>query len=426
MIRINNYGVALCMLVLLVFTCDLCAKKAKLDMTPHKTSVPYTREQIVNYLNTSELSPIEGEWILSTNNLMSFVISGKNTSTVSPHPNTDEYYIIKDDFNNDNKFLLVYSEDLDQGKTYTTRVRQSFGVLDATITKDIYDSNKYYFTFYSGLDSVGDYVIEMFINKENIRGSHVTTMDDPELGLKWDMKFDYLYTRKTTNNRSNNTQTQKYSGTGFLISSLGNVITNCHVIEGYKKIEVYFPDSGKRYSGSVQLQDKNNDLAIIDMSGFNILDISSLPIPYSIISSGHATTGQIVFTLGYPLTDILGASIKYSSGSITSKSNENNPVLMQIDNNIQPGNSGSPLFNSSGDVIGVVVSSLNAGYLLKEANILPQNVNFAIKSDYLLPLISDITLEPPNSKVHSSFSSSLIEDKIKTISPFIAIIYVEK
>ena len=67
--------------------------------------------------------------------------------------------------------------------------------------------------------------------------------------------------------------------------------------------------------------------------------------------------------------------------------------MFQISVPIQPGNSGGPIFNSKGQVINILVSTLSAEYLFKAVGHIPQNVNFAIKSDYLLALIPQRSLD---------------------------------
>jgi len=72
---------------------------------------------------------------------------------------------------------------------------------------------------------------------------------------------------------------------------------------------------------------------------------------------------------------------------VSSKSGwQDDPRSLQISAQVQPGSSGSPLFDTEGNIIGVVVATLDAGKVYQVANAIPQNVNFAIKSDYLLSL----------------------------------------
>ena len=77
---------------------------------------------------------------------------------------------------------------------------------------------------------------------------------------------------------------------------------------------------------------------------------------------------------------------------------------MQIDVPIQPGNSGGPLINSKGEVIGIVTATLDSIVTLYKKGVLPQNVNFAVKSDYIFPVIDNIAPEKKNSS-KKEFSS---------------------
>ena len=108
--------------------------------------------------------------------------------------------------------------------------------------------------------------------------------------------------------------------------------------------------------------------------------------------------GQRVSTIGYPLSPLLGSDPKFSEGVISSKSGfQDDPRWFQISAAIQPGSSGSPLFDDNGNIVGVVVASLDAAKAFQLTNAIPQNVNWAIKSDYLLNLLGmvpDATLPP--------------------------------
>jgi serine protease Do len=117
--------------------------------------------------------------------------------------------------------------------------------------------------------------------------------------------------------------------------------------------------------------------------------------------------GEQVSTLGYPLSPLLGSNPKFSEGVISSMSGlQNDPRLFQISAAVQPGSSGSPLFDHEGNIIGIVVASLDAAKVYQLTSAIPQNVNWAIKSDYLLNLVDMI----PDNKV-ASRTKAFMPDK---------------
>ena len=150
------------------------------------------------------------------------------------------------------------------------------------------------------------------------------------------------------------------TGTGFLINNTGIILTNYHVVQGSSKISILID---KQYKACKLMGfDKEKDLAILK-------PLTSLPIKNSnpvVFSGSNKKLGEKIFVLGYPSTAELGNSIKVTDGLLSSM---NVDGLFQISSPIQHGNSGSPLFDYFGRVIGVV----NAGIPSLE------NVGFAIK-----------------------------------------------
>ena len=175
------------------------------------------------------------------------------------------------------------------------------------------------------------------------------------------------------------------TGTGFFISSNGHMITNYHVIKNSKKIAVAI--DGKEKEAKLIASDKVNDIAIIKLN----TEQNSNPIP--IIKANSSDVGEEVFTLGYPLVSIQGKELKATFGRINAMSGlKDDTRLMQIDVPIQPGNSGGPLINSKGQVIGIVTATLDSIVALYKSGALPQNVNFAVKSNYALIVADKINL----------------------------------
>lgn len=214
--------------------------------------------------------------------------------------------------------------------------------------------------------------------------------------------------QKSENNKTNTT------GTGFAISSNGLIVTNSHVINGSNTIFVkgIKGDFSKRYRAEVIIDDKNNDLCIIEIKDSTFKGLGS--VPYSIKSSS-TDVGESVFVLGYPMKAIMGDEIKLTNGIISSKTGFQGDVTSyQISVPLQPGNSGGPLFDSKGNVIGIVNSKLAIG----------ENVSYAIKANYLLNLI-ELLPKKPSTQVPNNLASKSLPDKTKIIRNYVYTIEVE-
>jgi S1-C subfamily serine protease len=113
--------------------------------------------------------------------------------------------------------------------------------------------------------------------------------------------------------------------------------------------------------------------------------------PLNIGSSFSAAKGSEVMTLGYPLIHIQGQEQKATFGHINFLSGVGNDIrFFQTDVPIQPGNSGGPLLSKKGQVVGIVTATLDQVTTFKKSGSLPQNVNYALKSDYTIPLLKTV------------------------------------
>jgi S1-C subfamily serine protease len=174
------------------------------------------------------------------------------------------------------------------------------------------------------------------------------------------------------------------TGTAFAISSEGYLVTNYHVISNAESLFVkgIGGDFDKRYSAKVVVTDRNNDLAIIKLNDNLSKKIGKIPF---VINSSIADVGENVFVLGYPLTNTMGTEIKLTNGIISSKSGFMDDITSyQISVPVQPGNSGGPLFDKRGNLIGIVNAKHSGA----------ENVTYAIKSIYLLNLIGLLPKKP--------------------------------
>lgn len=171
------------------------------------------------------------------------------------------------------------------------------------------------------------------------------------------------------------------AGTGFFISDDGYIITVDHLLGSSDYIEVLHYGSNTKYEAKLIARDKQNDIAILK------IDAQTDFIPFA--NSADIKKGESITLLGYPLIQLLGEELKATFGYINSLSGRDNDTrVLQIDNPSQVGNSGSPLINPKGKVVGMLVSILNQEVSMLYNKALPQNVNYAIKIDYILALIS--------------------------------------
>lgn len=180
---------------------------------------------------------------------------------------------------------------------------------------------------------------------------------------------------------------QPSTGTGFFITP-NLIVTNYHVIENSKTIEIKYQNNQKT-AATVIAKDPANDLALL-----KVKDSDESVSPLLIGNVQESKDGDTVYAVGFPLPGLLGTNAKLSEGIINSVTGFRDDVRMyQISIPIQPGNSGSPLINSKGQVVGVVTSTMNALKSLTFIGTLPQNVNFAMKINYVNNLISTLPEE---------------------------------
>ena len=206
--------------------------------------------------------------------------------------------------------------------------------------------------------------------------------------------------------RTTSVPTVRQTGTGFFISN-DIIVTNYHVVAEFKILTATMGD--KKIPVTLVMKDPVNDLALLKIQVTSSLPADKMAtgqiqgIPLSIGDVRNIRDGEGVFTIGYPLSSDLGQRSRISEGIINSSVGmHDDPRMIQISVPIQPGNSGGPLFNKHGEVIGIVTSTINNAYLIINKNAFSQNVNFAVKINYLNNLIS---LLPDNISLPKSASS---------------------
>lgn len=171
------------------------------------------------------------------------------------------------------------------------------------------------------------------------------------------------------------------SGSGFAIAAEGYVITSQHVVASASRVEVV-TRSGT-YKATVVKSDQSNDVAVLKVE-------ARLPA-LAIVPSKSARLGATVGTVGFPNTTLQGFSPKLSKGEIASLAGPgDDPRYFQISVAVQPGNSGGPLFDERGNVVGIVAAKLREEAARATSGSAPENVNYAIKSSFLLAFLESI------------------------------------
>jgi S1-C subfamily serine protease len=163
------------------------------------------------------------------------------------------------------------------------------------------------------------------------------------------------------------------SGTGFVVSRSGHILTNAHVVDGCSTL------TGRAPSGSFPLTllntDSQNDLAVLQSS-------APLPAVAAFRDGRGVRPGDDVIAAGFPLQDVLANQMNVTTGTVSALAGpQDNAMQLQITVPIQPGNSGGPLLDRSGHVVGVVVSKLDALAIASQSGTIPENVNFAVKGE---------------------------------------------
>lgn len=223
------------------------------------------------------------------------------------------------------------------------------------------------------------------------------------------MTYIKMYPQQSSSD-SPTKESQSWSGTGWALGN-GYVVTNNHVVEGARTITIKGIDGDLNtgYSAEVVATDKTNDIAVLKIKDSRFYGFGT--IPYA-ISSRIAEKGEGIFVLGYPMTQVLGNEVKYTAGEINSLTGfQGDVATYQISAPVTHGNSGGPMFDSKGNVIGIV----NSGITDKE---IAENVGYAIKISYLKILIESAGLNValPSNNTISSLSK---QEKIKKVERFV-------
>lgn len=166
-----------------------------------------------------------------------------------------------------------------------------------------------------------------------------------------------------------------FMGTGFYVSPEGFAVTNAHVVEGCSTVQVSSALS-KPLIASIVARDTANDLALIKTD--------AKPNASASFRTG-VRVGESIWAFGFPFSGLLATGGNFTSGNVSAVAGlRDDTKYLQITAAVQAGNSGGPILDQDGNVVGVVVAKLNVIEVAEVTNDIAQNVNFAIKTSVLL------------------------------------------
>ncbi|MEO9144428.1 MAG: trypsin-like peptidase domain-containing protein [Ginsengibacter sp.] len=342
-----------------------------------------TEETIKNYLSSNKVDPIEGIYKSYQDGQLSYYKFG----------------IIK----KGNAFkAIIIESDIGQWKPGEVKA-----IFEQSSMKGIY-SVKWYLGNKTPFETFGNMDNDALLSVE---------LKDVKTDEKKAEKFIKMFPSVSGEIVSKN-NTTKASGSGFFITTDGIIATNAHVIEDASNIQITVSNEVGifNYKAKILLVDSKNDVALLQINDEKFKGLNSIPYGFA----KNSDVGSKVFTIGYPLNDVMGNNYKVTDGIISSQSGIADDVrYYQISVPLQPGNSGGPLFNKDGNIIGITSARLNSKALGTQI----ENVNYAIKSSYLLNLYNML----PNSGKLSMTSQVVnkdLQDQIKVLKNYVCLIRV--
>ena len=238
--------------------------------------------------------------------------------------------------------------------------------LNKTASKNVYTGQYVVVNMALGFSMGGDEVT--FLAKENYIETVVRQLGKVTL-LRTYPSFE---DRKSV---SKERVERESSGSGFFVNNNGYIVTNNHVVDKCKKIQVAYEN--KKYDAKKYSFDLNNDISVLktNINSNNFVKLKK----------NKNNLGQEILAFGFPLSDLLANNLNMTSGDISALSGIQNDIrYVQISAPVQPGNSGGPLIDRNGDLAGIVSAKINAIAVARYTGSLPENINFAIKTKNLI------------------------------------------
>jgi S1-C subfamily serine protease len=172
-------------------------------------------------------------------------------------------------------------------------------------------------------------------------------------------------------------------------------VTAYHVVDGARNIQVRTSD-GLEYDAGIVSTSERNDIAVLSID-------AATPVYLPIRRAGREDVGEQVFTWGFPLENWLGPEVRYTEGTISAVSGlKGDGAELQVSVPVHPGNSGGPIVDEQGFAVGVVSHRVNSAEFMSDTGVTPENLSFAIRAEYALPLLSERASMPAARDVRSA------------------------
>ena len=351
----------------------------------------YTEENLRNFWNNSPSAPIEGIYnFIATSNPTYW---GNNRHKLAIVKEKEVYKIIYLQGSNP----AVWKEGELKGRFTATTTPGLYNVTSWLLENKMPSNADFYLKYH-------DKKVTLYDTKNLVETTFIKLYPENEI--------EFAIEEQSKQKKSEEKKELKGNGSGFFVGK--NIIaTNHHVVEGASEIKVVIKTASdiKTYTSKVLCCDKTNDLALLMVDDMEFQPL--LTIPYNIYQR-TIDVGSSIFTMGYPMAHVMGSEIKVTDGIISSKTGYDGQIsAYQISAPIQPGNSGGPMFDKTGNLVGITSSGIQGA----------NNVGYAIKSSYLYQLmdaapisIKDITDKSPK---QCEFT-----ELIKEFAPFIVMILI--
>ena len=374
----------------------------------------YSEEAIRKYYeaNIDKLDPMEGKYDVQ--------VYVRTNSPIQPdYDYSLIYYVVKQPYSNKFTVYIGKHDEFTFGKSDNVRI-ESIGTTNAYRLYYRNSSNR------GVLDNNLRYTSTVELSLEDARHFGSNPNWAYRLILKYDFVKAYptgtMYTdaarkaeariiEEEKKRREEEAKRAGWTGTGFALKD-GYIVTNYHVIEDATNITIQGVkgDFANKLTAQVVASDKYNDIAILKINDSRFTGFGTIPY---LVKTSISDVAEDIFVLGYPMTSTMGDEIKYTTGVISSKTGFQGDVSQyQISAPVQPGNSGGPLFDSKGNVIGIV-SAKHTG---------AENVGYAIKTSYLKNLIESVLSTNILPVTNTGIQTLSNAEKVKKIKSFVFLI----